>query len=454
MAVHDLDYILRRGVSEIIIEREFRERIAEGKPLRLKMGFDPSRPDLHLGYAVALRKLRQLQDIGHKVILIVGDWTARIGDPTGQSATRVMLTEAQVNENAQSYMRQFFKIVDKARTEVVTQSTWFGKFGLTDIIDLTSRFTVAQMLAREDFAQRYAGQKPIAITEFLYPLLQGYDSVAIEADVEFGGMDQKFNCLVGRELQVMKGQRPQQVLLMPLLLGTDGRKMSQSYGNYIAFEAPPEDMYAKLMSIPDEIEGQTRGQLILDYFELLTDVADSEILEMRHALANGAVNPMDLKHQLAKEIVTLFHDPHAAREGEERFRRVVQGRALPEDIQEVHMTIRAPKVTFAWSDSEGDHRAEVGFGSGAGLPAQGKEAPDRTQVTLTLPQGGSTTDAPVFLSEVIAALQLTKSRGEARRLLAQGAVEIDGLRQSSDLAALKHESILKVGKRRFIRVVG
>ena len=253
MATFDIDYVLRRGVAEIIVERELRERLAEGKPLRLKMGFDPSRPDLHIGYAVALRKLRQLQELGHVVILIVGDWTARIGDPSGRAETRGMLTEEQVNENAKTYMRQFFQIVDKDRTEVVLQSEWFGKFGLSDVIDLTSRFTVAQMLAREDFAKRYGSQQPIAITEFLYPLLQGYDSVAIRSDVEFGGMDQKFNCLVGRDLQELQGQRPQQVFMLPLLLGTDGRKMSQSYGNYIAFEAPPNSMYGKVMSIPDAV---------------------------------------------------------------------------------------------------------------------------------------------------------------------------------------------------------
>ena len=261
------DSLLKRGVAEVIIEQEMVKLLESGKPLRLKQGFDPSRPDIHLGHVVGLRKLRQFQELGHQVILIVGDWTAQIGDPSGQSITRPMLTAEEVKSNAESYMQQFFKVVDKSRTEVRLQSEWFGKFTLADIIKLTSKFTVAQFLAREDFAKRYADGQPIAITELLYPLLQAYDSVAIEADVEFGGIDQKFNCLVGRELQGMMGQRQQQVFLMPLLVGTDGvQKMSKSLGNYIAVDEPPYDMYGKVMSIPDN--------LIMLYFELLTDVPD------------------------------------------------------------------------------------------------------------------------------------------------------------------------------------
>ena len=248
----DLHHIIRRGVSEIIVESEFVERMQEGKPLRLKMGFDPSATDIHLGHAVGLRKLRQLQDIGHKVILIVGDWTAQIGDPSGRSATRPMLTAEEVQKNAETYMAQFFKIVDRDRTETRWQSEWFGKFTLTDVIGLTSRFTVAQFLAREDFANRFKANQPIAITELLYPLLQAYDSIAIESDVEFGGTDQMFNLLVGRDLQGMLGQRPQQCFLMPLLPGTDGvQKMSKSLGNYIGIDEPPNDLYGKTMSLPD-----------------------------------------------------------------------------------------------------------------------------------------------------------------------------------------------------------
>ena len=236
--LHD---VIRRGVSDIIVEEEFVRLLQEGKPLRLKMGFDPSRPDIHMGHAVGLRKLRQLQEMGHQVILIVGDWTAQIGDPSGQSATRQMLTAEEVRANAETYMRQFFKVVDKERTQTMWQSEWFGNFSLSMVFDLTRRFTVAQFLARDDFSKRFRAQQPIAITELLYPLLQAYDSVAIESDVEFGGSDQRFNLLVGRDLQAMMGQRQQQCFIMPLLVGTDGvQKMSKSLDNYIAVDEPPQ----------------------------------------------------------------------------------------------------------------------------------------------------------------------------------------------------------------------
>src|SRR4030043_84553 len=234
MTSPDLKWLLRRGVTETIVESELLKLLESGKPLRLKQGFDPSCPDIHLGHVVGLRKLSQFQKLGHRVVLIVGDWTAQIGDPSGVSATRSMLSAEEVQANAKTYMDQFFKVVDKDKTEVRWQSEWFGKFGLEDVIKLTSKFTVAQFLAREDFGNRYSAGRPIAITELLYPLLQAYDSVAIEADVEFGGTDQKFNCLVGRELQQMVGQPPQQVFLVPILVGTDGMmKMSKSLGNYI-----------------------------------------------------------------------------------------------------------------------------------------------------------------------------------------------------------------------------
>ncbi len=321
------DSLLKRAVAEVIIEEEMVKLLESGRPLRLKQGFDPSRPDIHLGHVVGLRKLRQFQEMGHQVILIVGDWTAQIGDPSGQSITRPMLTAEEVKRNAETYMQQFFKVVDKSKTEVRLQSEWFGKFTLADIIKLTSKFTVAQFLAREDFAKRYAGGQPIAITELLYPLLQAYDSVAIEADVEFGGMDQKFNCLVGRELQGMMGQRQQQVFLMPLLVGTDGvQKMSKSLGNYIAVDEPPYDMYGKVMSIPDN--------LIMLYFELLTDVPDPELDEMAQELEAQSVNPMDLKKRLAADIVTQFHSRDEARKAEERFAREVQKKELPDDMPE------------------------------------------------------------------------------------------------------------------------
>ena len=246
--------LLKRGVSEIIVESEFAELLASGRSLRLKMGFDPSAPDIHVGHSVGLRKLRQFQDIGHRVVLIVGDWTAQIGDPSGRSQTRPMLTAEEVRANAETYLAQFFKIVDRSKTEVRWQSEWFAKFTLADVIQLTSRFTVAQFLAREDFSNRYKSNQPIAITELLYPLLQAYDSIVVESDVEFGGMDQKFNLLVGRDLQGMMGQRPQQCVLVPLLPGTDGvQKMSKSLGNYIGIDEPANDIYGKTMSLPDQM---------------------------------------------------------------------------------------------------------------------------------------------------------------------------------------------------------
>ena len=326
----ELHRITQRGVNNIIVREEFVKLLEEGKPLRLKMGFDPSRPDIHLGHVVGLRKLRQLQDLGHQLILIVGDWTAQIGDPSGRSATRPVLSHDEVLENAQSYLRQFFKVVDRDRAQVVYQSEWFGKFSLADVIGLTGRFTLAQFLERDDFAKRFSEHRPIAITELLYPLLQAYDSVAIESDVEFGGTDQMFNLLVGRELQGMMGQRPQQCFLMPILAGTDGvQKMSKSLDNYVGVEEPPDDMFGKIMSLPDD--------LICSYFEYLTDAPEEELEEMGRNIAAATVNPMDLKKRLAGEITEVFHDRQAATAARERFERVVQQRALPEDMPVVSL---------------------------------------------------------------------------------------------------------------------
>ena len=398
------DSLLRRGVAEVIIEQEMLKLLESGRPLRLKQGFDPSRPDIHLGHVVGLRKLRQFQEMGHQVVLIVGDWTAQIGDPSGQSITRPMLTAEEVKRNAETYLQQFFKVVDKGKTEVRLQSEWFGKFDLADIIKLTSKFTVAQFLAREDFAKRYAGGQPIAITELLYPLLQAYDSVAIQADVEFGGMDQKFNCLVGRELQGMMGQRQQQVFLMPLLVGTDGvLKMSKSLGNYIAVDEPPYDMYGKVMSIPDN--------LIMLYFELLTDVPDPELDEMAKQLDAKTVNPMVLKKRLAQDIVTQFHDAGQARQADERFAREVQKKELPADMPERRIRTAIKSVDRA--------------------------------------KGRVTVSVPALLVEA----SLVASAGEARRLIAQGAVEIDGEKVSENDWTAAPGAVLKVGKRRFCRLI-
>ena len=332
--------ITNRGVNKIIEEKEFIRLLQEGKPLRLKMGFDPSRPDIHLGHVVGLRKLRELQELGHKVILIVGDWTAQIGDPSGQSVMRPMLSHAEVISNAETYMRQLFRVVDKDRTEAIWQSEWFGKFDLSDVIRLTSRFTVAQFLDREDFSNRFKGGKPIAITELLYPLLQAYDSVAIHSDVEFGGSDQEFNLLVGRDLQGMMGQRPQQCFLMPLLVGLDGvQKMSKSLNNYVGVEDNPEEMYGKLMSIPDS--------LIINYFELLTDMEDEDLSDMRNTLETNAENPMEMKKRLALDISSQFWGPERARKGQENFERIFQEKGVPKDAQPIRYQF-FEKPTGVW----------------------------------------------------------------------------------------------------------
>lgn len=391
--------ILKRGVAEIIVEQELIELLESGKKLRLKEGFDPSAPDIHLGHVVTLRKLRQLQELGHQVVLIVADWTARIGDPSGQSATRPMLTKQQIEQNAETYMKQFFKVVDRQRTEVRRQSEWFDKFTLDDVIQLTSKFTIAQLLAREDFNRRYSAGSPISVTEMLYPLFQAYDSVAIDADVEFGGTDQKFNCLLGRELQQMMGQRPQHVFFVPILVGTDGtQKMSKSLGNYIGVDEPPRDMYGKVMSIPDA--------LMLDYFELVTDVPDGEIAELSRQLSSGSVNPMDLKKRLAYTIVTQFHGKDAADDAQSYFARVFQARETPEDVPEL------------------------------GFPALEQQAGlSRIDIGPTLVREG-----------------VVKSASELKRLVAQGAVELDGDRVRSTVISARNGSVLKVGRRTFVRV--
>jgi len=396
--------ILKRGVAEIIVEEELVRLLESGKKLRLKMGFDPSRPDIHLGHVVGMRKLRQLQELGHQVVVIVGDWTAQIGDPSGMSQTRPMLSAEEVRANAETYMQQFFKVVDKEKTEVRWQSEWFGKFSLADVIRLTSKFTVAQLLAREDFSNRYSAGRPIAITELLYPLLQAYDSVAIQADVEFGGIDQKFNCLMGRELQQMIGQTRQQVFLVPLLVGTDGQqKMSKSLGNYIGVDDPPNDMYGKVMSIPDD--------LLMDYFELLTDVSDKELAEFRQQLAPDtsqglaaqSVNPMVLKKRLAREIVGQFHSAHAARDAESHFEKVVQKGEAPQEIR-----------TYSIPSSEAFRTVDI--------------------------------------VKILVDADIVKSRGEGKRLIAQGAIEVNGQRINSTTVDIPDGSVIQVGKRRFLKI--
>jgi tyrosyl-tRNA synthetase len=420
----DLNRLLTRGVAEIIVKEELIDLLKSGKKLRLKEGFDPSFPDIHLGHMVALRKLRQFQELGHQVVLIVGDWTAQIGDPSGASVTRPMLSAEKVKQNAETYMEQFFKVVDRSRTEVRWQSEWFGKFTLADVIRLTSKFTVAQMLARDDFNARFTANQPIAITELLYPLLQAYDSVIVQADVEFGGTDQKFNFLVGRELQEMMGQRPQQCFMTPLLVGTDGsKKMSKSLGNYIGVAEPPEQVFGKVMSIRDD--------LILQYFELLTDVPDAELEEFRKAMSGNAINPMELKKRLGRELVTQLYDQKAAVEAEEHFTRVFQKREIPEDIQKIGITPQLLQKIIARSLEEDGLVASIGEVS----------KPETEQEWLV--------SVPLLLCEI----GLAKSRSDARRLIEQGAVRIDGKTIYTTEENIKKGSIIKVGPRRWAQMV-
>lgn len=385
-----LDKILHRAVAEIIVEDELIKLLKSGRKLRLKEGFDPSAPDIHLGHMVMLRKLRQFQDMGHQIVIIIGDWTAQIGDPSGKSATRPMLTAEQVKINADTYLNQCFKIVDKEKTEIRFQSEWFGKFDLADIVRLTSKFTVAQFLARDDFNKRFHENRPIAITEFLYPLMQAYDSVAVQSDVECGGTDQKFNFLVGRELQSMMGQSPQQCYMTPLLVGTDGvQKMSKSLGNYIGITEAPEVIFGKTMSIRDDY--------ILTYFELLTDVPEEELTQFKHDLDNGA-NPMSLKKRLAKELIFQLYGPAEADEAEEHFQKVVQNKETPDDI---------PAISVSGGEQDIRH--------------------------LLVDNG--------YLS----------SMGEAVRLIKQGGLKIDGEKIGSFNVNLANGSIIQVGKRVFIK---
>ncbi|MCK5181319.1 MAG: tyrosine--tRNA ligase [Dehalococcoidia bacterium] len=397
--------ILKRGVAEVITEPELMKLLNSRRALTLKQGFDPSAPDIHLGHVVGLRKLRQFQELGHKVILIVGDWTGRIGDPSGQSATRPMLSPGDIERNAQTYMEQFFKVVDKDKTELRWQSEWFSQFTLDDVIKLTRKFTIAQLLAREDFNKRYGSGNPISLTEMLYPLLQGYDSVAIKADVEFGGTDQKFNCLLGRELQQSTGQRPQQVFLVPLLVGTDGhQKMSKSLNNHIGITEPPREIYGKVMSIPDS--------LIVDYFELVTDVPEEEIDNFREQLKTPSANAMNIKKRLAYEIVRQFQGEKAANEEQEYFEKKYQKRELHKVETRVSIGVKA-SVRVIWRR-----------------------------------------DIPKWLVNN----KFANSMSEARRLLAQGAVQIikpDGTRLVVKDEEIKIESgdRIKVGKLHLAEIV-
>ncbi len=387
--------LIKRGADEILVEQELVDKLRQGRPLRVKAGFDPTAPDLHLGHTVLINKLRQFQELGHEVLFLIGDFTGMIGDPTGKSATRPPLTEDEVQQNAKTYQEQIFKILDKDKTKVMFNSEWMGKMSSADMIKLAASATVARMLERDDFSKRYKSGQSIAIHEFLYPLIQGYDSVAMQADVELGGTDQKFNLLMGRQLQEQAGQKPQVVLTMPILEGLDGvQKMSKSLNNYIGINDAPKDMFGKIMSISDD--------LMWRYFELLSFRPMDEIEAFKQDIANGK-NPRDVKFLLAEEIIERFHsreDAVAAREG---FIAQFAKNKIPDDI---------PELSFTTDDE--------------GYP----------------------------IANLLKDAGLCASTSEAMRMIQQGAVKIDGEKVTDKSTRIQTgtEGVFQVGKRKFARI--
>jgi tyrosyl-tRNA synthetase len=393
--------LIKRGVSEIIPEndlvRKLERSIKTKKPLHVKLGCDPSRPDLHLGHSVVLRKLRQFQDLGHQAILIIGDFTGMIGDPSGKSKTRPSLSLEETRRNGQSYFEQATTILSTKNVRMEYNSEWLAKMNFANVIMLASKYTVARMLERDDFTQRYKAGEPISVHEFLYPLAQAMDSVAIEADVELGGTDQKFNLLVGRDIQREYGQEPQVILTTPLLVGTDGvEKMSKSFDNYIGLSESPREMYGKTLRIPDT--------LIYSYFELASDVSNKELAQLKRELADANVNPRDLKRRLGRTLVTMYHGVKPAKEAEAEFDRIFIEKEVPDKIEEFRFT----------------------------------------------PRNGDST-----LVSLLALTRLASSKSEARRLIEQGGVSIDSERITDLNAAVpeKGEFILKVGKRKFLKII-
>lgn len=387
--------LIKRGSMEVLLEEELIKRLQSGKQLRIKAGFDPTAPDLHLGHTVLINKLRHFQDLGHHIMFLIGDFTGTIGDPSGRSETRKPLTPEQVIANAETYQRQVFKILDPDKTQIMFNSHWMGQKTATDLIKLAATHTVARMLERDDFHQRFTSGQPIAIHEFLYPLLQGYDSVVMEADVELGGTDQKFNLLMGRELQKHYGKPPQIVLTMPLLEGLDGiKKMSKSLGNYIGIDESPDEMFGKIMSISDE--------LMWRYFELLSFRPLADIEKWRKDVETGA-NPRDIKFYLAEEIIERFHDRAAANKARENFIARFRDGALPEDIAELELVV---------------------------------------------------TDAGMPVANLLKHAGLVASTSEALRLIRQGAVKLDGEKIEDVNLLIKpgNSHVYQVGKRRFAKI--
>lgn len=395
--------VIRRGVVEVVPEDELRAKLEKsvlnGKPLKIKLGLDPSAPDIHVGHTVVLHKLRQFQELGHEVQLIIGDFTGRIGDPTGKSETRKQLTEEDVQRNAETYQKQIFKILDESRTTVYYNSEWLGPLNFADVVNLSAKVTVARMLERDDFTKRYQSGQPISIHEFFYPLMQGYDSVALESDVELGGTDQKFNLLMGRTLQKEYGKATQATITLPLLEGLDGvQKMSKSLGNYIGIDEEPQQIYGKAMSVPDE--------LMLKYYELATDMTNEELEQLTQGMKEGIVHPRDAKMRLAGTFVRMYHGEEAAQAAEQHFVTVFQQRALPEDIEE------------------------------AKLPASELE------------------DGKIRIVRLLSLLGLQASGSEARRSVQQGAVKINEEKITDPNAEVAPQTgdVIQVGKRKFARI--
>ncbi|TMV46093.1 tyrosine--tRNA ligase [Paenibacillus mesophilus] len=401
-AERQLDTI-RRGVVEIVPEEDLKESIARslltGIPLKVKLGMDPSAPDLHVGHTVVLRKLRQFQDLGHEVQLIIGDFTGRIGDPTGKSETRKQLSEEDVKRNAETYQKQIYKLLLPGRTTVYYNSAWLNKLNFADVVQLSAKVTVARILERDDFTKRYTGGQPIGVHEFFYPLMQGYDSVELESDVELGGTDQKFNVLMGRTLQKEYGKRQQSAIILPLIEGLDGvQKMSKSLGNYIGIDEQPNEIYGKAMSVPDE--------LMVKYYELATDLTGEELAELKAELAGGSLHPRDAKMKLAFTFVRMYHGEAAAEEAERHFVTVFQQKALPDEIEEVRLSA-----------------AELDNGS-------------------------------IRIVRLLVALGLQESNGAAKRSVAQGAVKHNEAKVSDPNAEIPvaDGDVIQVGKRKFAKI--
>jgi len=417
---------LKKGVAEIIRESELKAKLEEslktGKPLRAKLGVDPTAPDLHLGHTVVIRKLKHFQDMGHTAVFLIGDFTALVGDPTGQSETRPPLSREQVQTNAKTYLEQVFKILDPKKTEVRYNSEWLDKLSSYDIVRLCAKYRVARMLEREDFRTRLENEQPISMHELLYPLIVAYDSVMLKADVELGATEQKFNLLMGREIQREYNQESQVCMTMPILVGTDGqRKMSKSLGNYVGITESPEQMFGKLMSISDE--------LMWSYWELVTDRAESWIAEIRRTIKEGTTHPMDVKMRLAQEIISQFHGRDAAKQAADNFQRVFRNREAPEEIPE----IRLKRVSGAVH---------------ATLPKTGLIA---EEMTLPLSSGSEK------WSKVLALLEQVPSASEGERVMKQGGFEIDGLPVSDPTIKLNLEKPgsyrVRFGKKKFLRIV-